>query len=422
MTAPKSSTAAAGGLLPDHPSSAATAQQEEDTVPALFELTSQFRHWRFSKSDLAAIRKETNAAAIANARKTLAIEAQLQGQDDTFDADSIDFFTVDEELEWVNLCCSLPPMLCKVLELSPLVQATAIAFIKRFYLFKSVIDYEIKAVMTTCIFLASKVENNRVDLSKLLARIKGMDPSYIKDLEFTIADVLQYEFWIRHPFDAALGIYLDYQSTLAPQIDISTQLLDDTWKQARVYITKSIATDATLLYMPAQVAMGCWLAAARKTGLPFETEFVGAKLMGVLEDVIALLASAAEPVGERRAKLAEKRRLCCNPELNPETKLFMVRSDERKRKEVVEEEQPQGQASRPAAAEDRKVDVKALRAMADELDKEAAPGAGAENRKRKADDGDTEQGAVKRAKTEPGTVGSSTSASASSSKVKQEPQ
>ena len=49
----------------------------DDDVPALFELTSQFRHWRFSKAELAAIRKETNGVAIENSRKNLALEAQL---------------------------------------------------------------------------------------------------------------------------------------------------------------------------------------------------------------------------------------------------------------------------------------------------------------------------------------------------------
>jgi cyclin H len=82
---------------------------------------------------------------------------------------------------------------------------------RRFYIKQSVINHDPKEVMSTCVFLAGKVENSTMDLSVLEGGIKGLDKMRVKELEFTIAEALRFEFWVRHPFEASFGIFLDCQ-------------------------------------------------------------------------------------------------------------------------------------------------------------------------------------------------------------------
>ncbi|KAI9216115.1 cyclin-like protein [Blastocladiella britannica] len=326
-----------------------TAPGSTDTAsavpPSVHENSSQYKHWRFAPQQLADLRRAANAAAITDARESIQREAELSA---TVPPSSIDFLSPDEEYEMLNFVLVQLVPVCKKLKLGPIIRATAIMFMKRFYVYKSVMDYPLKEVMATCVFLAAKVESSFVDLTRLVESIKGLSKSYIKELEFTVCDVLKYQFWVWHPIEAAQGIYLDVQKS-NPKPDLS--LLDTTKNETDMLLGQIVCTDAVLVYLPSQISLACWWRASEKTGFPFEQakhRYLTApdKLPAdVLEDlkpriheILAILDAHTIPNKERAAQLSAKLRACRNPASSPDTKLYAHVMEERRKREMEEEE------------------------------------------------------------------------------------
>ncbi|KNE56980.1 cyclin ccl1 [Allomyces macrogynus ATCC 38327] len=330
------------------PTSSSTKQPTPAPPPPLYSYSTQFRHWRFTFTELASMRRDANAAAAAAALAPLREEAELK---DEKAPDAIAFVTPDEERLLVQFYVQMTEAVCKQFRVKEMERrqanrstlpalapvdsvwmATSITFIKRFYLYKSAIEYDPKSVMAACVFLASKVENTKIDVSELMRVVKGLDPARIKELEFTVADVLRFEFAVRHPFEAVFGLYLDLQTVLpvdqhAPLLD----QLDKTRDAAMVWATYASTTDAMLVYMPSQVAMACWLLAARQTGLPFEQRFLNAPnkfppteltaLRTILADIVRILDPRTVVKKDRAALVMRKLETCRNPLFVPDSAL-----------------------------------------------------------------------------------------------------
>ncbi|KAJ3366246.1 hypothetical protein GGF32_006695 [Allomyces javanicus] len=330
------------------PPSSSTKPPTPAPPPPLYSYSTQFRHWRFTFAELASMRRDANAAAAAAAVEPLREEAELK---DEKVPDAVAFVTPDEERLLVQFYVQMTEAVCKQFRVKEMERrqanrstlpalapvdsvwmATSIMFIKRFYLYKSVIEYDPKSVMAACVFLASKVENTKIDVSELMRVVKGLDPARIKELEFTVADVLRFEFAVRHPFEAVFGLYLDLQTVLpvdqhAPLLD----QLDKTRDAAMVWATYACTTDAMLVYMPSQVAMACWLLAARQTGLPFEQRFLNApnkfppaelaSLRTILADIVRILDPRTVVKKDRAALVMRKLETCRNPLFVPDSAL-----------------------------------------------------------------------------------------------------
>jgi cyclin H len=110
------------------------------------------------------------------------------------------------------------------------VEATAISYLKRFYLKNTVMDWHPKNVMydfpvvalgvnliglmssrLTALFLATKTTNNPISLETYTTRIPKTAPSDVLDLEFLVAQSLNFEFTVWHAHRALWGIWLDLQ-------------------------------------------------------------------------------------------------------------------------------------------------------------------------------------------------------------------
>lgn len=63
----------------------------------------------------------------------------------------------------------------------------------------------------TALFLATKTTNNPISLEAYTAQIPRTEPSDVLDLEFLVAQSLNFEFSVWHAHRALWGIYLDVQ-------------------------------------------------------------------------------------------------------------------------------------------------------------------------------------------------------------------
>ncbi|KAF9917845.1 hypothetical protein BX616_011143, partial [Lobosporangium transversale] len=118
----------------------AEGQLKEVQLKQLYEQSTQYNHWRYTQAALDNLRNKVNQEAIACIKQN-----------------------IGEERE----------------------QATAIVYMKRFYLENTVMDYHPKDVMMTCMFLARKTENVLMNIEDFTKALKAL-PSAILNLEFLV--------------------------------------------------------------------------------------------------------------------------------------------------------------------------------------------------------------------------------------------
>ena len=113
--------------------------------------SSQFKHWRFSLEDYNKMRLRANEVAIERTKSgwmeesTINPESQLET--------SIKPPTVEEENDLIIYYLLQLKPICNMFRFPEIVEATTITYIKRFYLFNSVIDVHPKRIMYVYIYL-----------------------------------------------------------------------------------------------------------------------------------------------------------------------------------------------------------------------------------------------------------------------------
>ncbi|OJD26480.1 hypothetical protein ACJ73_02136 [Blastomyces percursus] len=215
----------------------------------IYRASSQYRLWSFTEESLRTIRANTNAVASERVRAALrratgdarsqqptAAAAIATGPGSgsgtpnaTGDADDgktaetevgngeqvaekqkekeIECLTAEEELELVRYYCE------KTMELGdeykpPLptvVRATAIQYLRRFYLTNSPMTYHPKSIMPCALFLATKTENYYMSLRAFAEHIPNSTPEDIIAPEFLLTQGLRFTFDVRHPFRGLEG-------------------------------------------------------------------------------------------------------------------------------------------------------------------------------------------------------------------------
>ncbi|KAL2364989.1 hypothetical protein RJZ56_002036 [Blastomyces dermatitidis] len=216
----------------------------------IYRTSSQYRLWSFTEESLHSIRANTNAVAgervrAAIRRATRDVRSQQPAAATTItttgprsgsgtpnatgDADDgktaetgvgngeqvaekekekeIECLTTEEELELVRYYCE------KTMELGdeykpPLptvVRATAIQYLRRFYLTNSPMTYHPKSIMPCALFLATKTENYYMSLRAFAEHIPNSTPEDIIAPEFLLTQGLRFTFDVRHPFRGLEG-------------------------------------------------------------------------------------------------------------------------------------------------------------------------------------------------------------------------
>ncbi|KAF7306741.1 CYCLIN domain-containing protein [Mycena indigotica] len=297
----------------------------------LYEASSQFHNWRFSAQNLDQIRSSLNAAAVGVIRNTF--EADQPGS-----SASISFLNPDEELLLVRLYASKIPQLCGFFRFPEEVEATAVSYLKRFYLKNTVMDWHPKNVMLTALFLATKTTNHPIALDAYANNIPKTTPSDVVDLEFLVAQSLGFEFAVWHAHRALWGIWLDLQSLPDAPPDRATSQRD-VYEAALKHVRSSRLSDAELIYTPSQIALAALSIADPELAsewshskFPSESASIP-HLDNTLAAIRALIEAAANPQDVEVVRAVDLRlKICKNPEKVVGSKAYLAKKAEEERK------------------------------------------------------------------------------------------
>ncbi|KAJ6627126.1 cyclin-like protein [Mycena sp. CBHHK59/15] len=277
----------------------------------LYEASTQFKNWRYSPESLAQVRTSLNAAAVAVIRNTF--EADEPGS-----SSAVSFLTPEEELLLVRLYVSKITQLCGFFRFPEEVEATAVSYLKRFYLKNTVMDWHPKNVMLTALFLATKTTNNPISLEAYTDNIPKTSPSDVLDLEFLVAQSLGFEFAAWHAHRALWGIWLDLQCIPeAPPARAAAQ--SDIYDAALRHVRTSRLSDAELIYTPSQIALA--------------SLSIFSTLQSTLAPIRSLIQASARPVDVESVRGVDLRlKLCKNPEKVVGSKAYLAKKAEDERK------------------------------------------------------------------------------------------
>ncbi|KAI8075962.1 cyclin-like protein [Halteromyces radiatus] len=296
-----------------------------DNKPALYEESSQYRHWRFSPSQLWEIRQSCNEAAIQRVRKN--IEEDKAASKTTSEEKEPVFITADEQVKLCRYYEEQIQVICPHLKLSDMVMATALIYMKRFFLRNTMMDYHPKDILFTCLFMATKSESERISISDFGKNLQLPNTDMVLSLEFTVSQGLQFEYMVHHPYRAAYGYYLDIQHTGDP---IDLELLQATYNQVGGVIKKMLLTDLPLIYQPSQLAIAAFIIAGQHNGFDLRVKrYLEQRLDKELADTLytmtilideTLIENAPVPLSVA-TEIDARLRSCKNPAKNPESAL-----------------------------------------------------------------------------------------------------
>ncbi|KAJ5628594.1 hypothetical protein N7490_010822 [Penicillium lividum] len=314
----------------------------------IYRASSQFRLWSYTTSSLGALRERTNIIASDRVRAALQRARSTQqsatpsaagtpqpasdGEAKDPNEKEIECLTPEEELVLVRYYCE------KTLELGEtyrpplptMVRATAIQYLRRFYLTNSPMTYHPKSIMACALFLATKTDNYYMSLRQFADGIPGDTTTEdVISPEFLLMQGLRFTFDVRHPFRGLEGGVMELQAIAQGQGQPGPHLLHQTPQQlqqglqsiapppvpcssisdriARAHGTtretlKSAAqmTDAYFLYTPSQI----WLSALLLADRPLAEFYLDTKLGGPLTATSSAEQSDLQnPLYELRSKL-----------------------------------------------------------------------------------------------------------------------
>ncbi|KAL4946300.1 hypothetical protein BDV06DRAFT_136169 [Aspergillus oleicola] len=190
-----------------------------------YRTSSQFRLWSFTQESLRSVRQNTNNLASDRVRGALrrAREARQSANSSATstpnpngsDADSrpgeekdIECLTPEEEQDFVRYFCEQIIQLGESYKppLPTIVRATAIQYLRRFYLTNSPMTYHPKTIMPCALFIATKTDNYYLSLRQFADGVPGdASAEDIITPEFLVMQSLRFTFDVRHPFRGLEG-------------------------------------------------------------------------------------------------------------------------------------------------------------------------------------------------------------------------
>ncbi|KAL3471270.1 cyclin-like protein [Aspergillus californicus] len=290
-----------------------------------YRTSSQFRLWSYTEDSLRSLRQNTNRLASDRVRVALqrAREARQSASSSAAgtpnpngsDADSkageekdVECLTPEEEQDLVRYFCEQIVQLGESYKppLPTMVRATAIQYLRRFYLTNSPMTYHPKTIMPCVLFIATKTDNYHTSLRQFADGVPGDTTAEdIVTPEFLVMQSLRFTFDVRHPFRGLEGGVMELTAisqglgqpaphlpnktpedlrraiTSLPAPSNTTSALSISDRLARAHhnsreILKSAAqmSDAYFLYTPSQI----WLSAFLLSDRPLAEFYLDTKL------------------------------------------------------------------------------------------------------------------------------------------------
>ena len=122
----------------------------------LYRHTSQYRLWSMTKEKLATTRLNTHQRAVEKIKQSLAAKSTELGFTLTPEQINEMVLTFEEEQALVLGYASKVERIARSFNMSSQVKATAVSYFRKFYLVYSVMDYNPKNILYTCLFMAEK--------------------------------------------------------------------------------------------------------------------------------------------------------------------------------------------------------------------------------------------------------------------------
>ncbi|XP_067943551.1 cyclin-H-like [Watersipora subatra] len=288
----------------------------------MFASSTQRTNWIFSdEGELKNLKQEVNAAYV-----------QKHGGHMHEDPDRKHFLTIAEQdmlvqhYEWGlrAFCKSFrPPMPSSVL-------ATAMVYLKRIYLRHSVMDYHPRDIITTCAYLACKVDEFNVSLREFVGNLKK-DREKVSDqilwFELTLMQMLNFHLTVHTAYRPLEGLFINLK-THSPDMDVERLR-----PNALQFLDTVLFTNAYLLYAPSQIALAALMDSATRANINL-TYFLTEHLMRgteqrmieqtlkVVKGIGQLVSLTSKPNKDQVKRIDTKLDKCRNQELNPNHELF----------------------------------------------------------------------------------------------------
>ncbi|KAK7203728.1 cyclin-like protein [Myxozyma melibiosi] len=294
-------------------SSTPAAKSDDD----LYREGSQYRIWSFSQSELEEVRRSVNRIASEHLahEHQMARSAERGGEEEGV---KIEYLTEGEEYEMLLHYCVKVQDAAAVYKLPSHIKATAIQYLKRFYLKYSLMEFHPRNIMYTCLFLATKSENHFISIDNFVQPLQRVSKQSIIDLEFIVAQTLSFTLLVHHAFNPIHGYFLDLQSVFADRMDEIRSAHD----RARRYANDSLFSDAAFLFTPPQIALAALMMANEGLMDAYMDVKFGQnavllrQLKTTTERIKSYIVEGGKPkIGSERALALERKLYVCrNPE------------------------------------------------------------------------------------------------------------
>ncbi|KAK9448981.1 cyclin-like protein [Limtongia smithiae] len=225
----------------------------------LYRQGSQYRLWSFTRQGLQDARQAVNQQGREKIKREHAGVPPPDGPTQPRG----EFPSVEDEAELVRWYAERTLSLTQsAWKLPSHARATAVSYVKRFYLRHSVMEFLPKAIMYTSIFLATKAENIFISIENFVEPVKtDIDAHTILALEFTVAQALSFTLLVHHPYNPVHGYFLDMQDVFFNRAAsggkprYSMNELGNAHDAARRFVNDSMLSDAAFLYTPPQIGL-----------------------------------------------------------------------------------------------------------------------------------------------------------------------
>lgn len=173
------------------------------TEDDFYRSSTQYRLWSFSPAKLASLRSQTYDLARQRVRESIASSGTSNGG-----VPGPDFLSQEDELRLIQRYCTQISSTSDHFKFPATVKATAVQYLRRFYLSNSVLTYPPKEIYKTALFLACKTEATHMTLSEYARRI-ATEPDNILAPEYKLMQALRFTLDVRQPYKGLKGVLME---------------------------------------------------------------------------------------------------------------------------------------------------------------------------------------------------------------------
>mmetsp|Transcript_5798 Transcript_5798/g.18112 ORF Transcript_5798/g.18112 Transcript_5798/m.18112 type:complete len:308 (-) Transcript_5798:833-1756(-) len=240
--------------------------------------SSQARHWTFSREDVRRMREKVRSRVLDKLSRAGPSNDQHEWPE---------MLSVEDEVLLQRCWHYKLQDMCREEtartpeRFTPRVMTTAHAYLRRFFLRRSIVEDDPREVLLAAVYLAAKVEEERIDLNDLtrysrFSSEREAAERLILSNEEKILATLGYELVVRSPYRSLRGITASLREWSPGQnahADVrrepafSHEAVSLTEARARDFLCHALCSDAQLLYSPQQLALAGVLRGAAAAGI-----------------------------------------------------------------------------------------------------------------------------------------------------------